>query len=405
MLSQRNIKTIGVFFGSRNPEHDISIITGQLIISGLKGNGHNVIPVYLTKDGEWLIGEELGSLETFRKKGVVERLTKEREYVIDLKKSNGNMTFKRNGLSKKEIQIDIAFPAIHGEYGEDGTIQGLFEMFDIPYVGCGVTSSAIAMDKVLTKQLYQHHNIPTPDFIYFTKEDWAAHKDDILSKAENTLGTPVFVKPARLGSSIAITKANSREEIERAIDVALHYETKALVESAIEDMKDITCAVIEENGKPRPSLLQDSSYKEGFFSYEDKYLEGGGAQLGKAESNLQIPADLDKHTTQEIQNMAVDVFKKIECAGIARVDFLYDEKNKKIYVNEINTLPGTLYHHLWEKSGIPLDNLLDILLKSALTRHHEKEKIARTFSSSVLSQNSSGAKTPKFGEKELSKWV
>lgn len=382
---ETNKKNIGVFFGSRSPEHDISIITGQLVISGLRGLGYEVTPIYIGKDGAWHMGDKFGSMKIFQDAHKKAQLEGGTNYYLDLEQSNGKLVPTQKGAFKKARTIDIAFPALHGAYGEDGTIQGLFEMLNIPYVGCDVASSALAMDKVITKLLLQSLGIPTPVFVHVQQQTWETQKDELIRRAEE-IGYPLFVKPARLGSSIAIEKTKTREELTRAIEVALHYDTKVLIEKGVEPMHDITCALLERNGEVIPSLLQESRFNADFFSYEDKYLEDGGAQLGKAHNKLVIPAELDDEITQKIQDTAVRIFKEFGCGGTTRVDFLYNPDTKDVWVNEINTLPGTLYHHLWEKTGIPLPEVLTALIEHAETRHEKKKELTHTFASNVLSQ-------------------
>lgn len=372
--------TIGVFFGGKNPEHDISIITGQLVLAGLAKLRIPAHAVYLGKDGSWYLGNELHSIDFFKKQRDLHTLGK---WTLDLERSRGAMVFRQKGLWGKTVKIDMAFPAFHGQNGEDGTIQGLFETFDIPYVGCSVASSAIAMDKVLTKQLYEQAGFPTTKFIHFYKADWEAKKDDYVTKINTGLAWPLFVKPARLGSSIGIAKVRNGKELSFALDVAFHYDEKALVEEAVPNVMDLTCAVIG-NDAPQASLVQESVFTEDFFSYDDKYISGGGAQLGNAKKSIIIPAILDEAATAAVRNLAKEVFLKFECAGIARVDFLYDKESKKMFVNEINPLPGTLYHHLWEKSGVPLPDLLKRLIALAIEKNKRKKEFTSSFSSSIL---------------------
>jgi D-alanine-D-alanine ligase len=377
--------TIGVFFGSRSPEHDVSILTGQLIISGLKKCGYNVIPIYIDKKGKWYSDPKLASMKFFTQNPT--NLNKKLEgFNIDFNKSTGKMV-KQSGFLKGNVVFDIAFPAFHGQNGEDGTFQGLCEILNVPYVGCDVTSSAITMDKVLTKMIYKANNIPTVDFISLNLNEWRLDKKSVLQKIKK-LNLPVIIKPARLGSSIGISKAKNQKELEFGIEVALHYDEKVIVEKAVEDLMDVTCCLIG-NDDPIPSLLQESVFSSGFFSYEDKYLKGGGAQTGKATQNIIIPARLDKKTTKEIQNAAIKIYKLFGCSGIARVDFLYDKGSKKWYANEVNTLPGTLYHHLWKATGIEFEDLLKKLISFAEEKYQKKKQITYTFNSNILTQASS----------------
>lgn len=377
------MKTVGVFFGSRSPEHDISIITGQLIISTLKKMGETAIPVYLGKRGEWYIGPELGTLKTFTTT-TFDLLSKNlHKYYLDLEKSNGCMVFKKKGVFGREVVIELAFPAFHGSCGEDGTVQGLFEMFNIPYVGCGVAASAIAMDKVLTKQICIANSVATAEFVFAVRSEWDATRKDVLNRVKKALKWPVIVKPAHLGSSIAIVIAQNDKELENALEVGFHYDDKVLVERAIENLMDLTCCVIG-NDMPRPSLLQESAFDKDIFSYDDKYLNDGGAQLGNAKKNLHIPARLDGYTTKTIQDTALETYRAVGCTGIARVDFLYDKTTKKFYVSEINPLPGTLYHHLWKASGVEISELVKTLIDLAVDIHNKKQELNYTFQSDLL---------------------
>lgn len=384
------MKTIGVFFGSRAPEHDISIITGQLIVAGLKDIGLDVVPIYISKKGRWYIGKQLDSILFFRLPNKEDKLTKMKEYSLDMEASSGKMVFRAKGLWPKKVEIDIAFPALHGINGEDGTIQGVFELVNIPYVGCDVAASAIAMDKVLTKMLYKANDIPTVPFVYFKRSDWEKNKADWLSKIAGELSWPLMVKPARLGSSIGMAKVKDSSELEFAVEVALHYDDKVLVENCVEQLMDVTCAVLG-NDEPVASLLQESLFEDDIFSYEDKYLRDGGAQTGKSKSNIVIPARLPAETTREIQAMSKRIYRLTGCSGISRVDYLYDKADQKIYANEINAMPGTIYHHLWKKSGIGLPELLRRLIDLAEEKFAARRKLTMTFESDILSRAGEGA--------------
>ncbi|MHB8904123.1 MAG: D-alanine--D-alanine ligase family protein [Patescibacteria group bacterium] len=383
----KEIKNIGVFFGGKSPEHDISIITGALIISVLKKMPeYNVIPVYLDKQERFFINEKLGSLAFFSAPDYQTKLNKFGAYSLDLDASADCLVFNQKTLfSEKTITIDLAFPAFHGNLGEDGSIQGMFNIFNIPYIGCDLASSGIAMNKILTKIFYQGLEIPTTNFLAYNRSDWEERKNNILEEIKNSLKWPVFVKPPHLGSSIGITKVNTFPELEQACEVALHYDDQLLVEESVENLVDVTCAV-RGYKNPQASLLQESSFSSDLFSYEDKYLSDGGAQLGQAEKKIIIPANLDEVTTKNIQAASLKIFKSLGCSGIARFDFLYNKVSREYFANEINPLPGTLYHHLWEKSGVPIDLVIKDLIKDALIRQAEKDASTHSFSSEVLGQ-------------------
>jgi D-alanine-D-alanine ligase len=375
---------IGVFFGSRSPEHDVSIITAELIISEMvKNKNHTVTPVYLSKNGDWFIGSELGNLKFFLDRDIDQRLKKLPKFFIDLEKSNGKIVFKEKKAFGREIQIDLAFPAFHGANGEDGTIQGLFEMFNIPYVGCGVAASAIAMDKVLTKLICASRGIPTADFIFFDKNDWEKNKEKIVIDIKSKLQFPLFVKPPRLGSSIGIAKAENEKELEFGVEVALHYGETVLVENGVRNLKDLTCAVLG-NDKLVASEVLESGFEGTFFNYEEKYLEDGGAQIGNAQKKIIIPANIDAEMTRKIKETAKSIYVLIGATGLARIDFLFDEKERKLYVSEINPLPGILYSHLWKASGIELGELIKKLIALASETYRAKNKVQHTFESDLL---------------------
>jgi D-alanine-D-alanine ligase len=383
----KNVKRIGVFFGGKSPEHDISIITGQLIVSVLKKlPEYEVIPVYLDKQERFFIDDKLGSLAFFSAANYQAELKKMGAYNLDLDASADGLVFKKGGvLQAKKINLDFAFPAFHGNLGEDGAMQGLFNIFNIPYVGCDVAASSIAMNKVLTKIFYQGLNIPTTKFVFYSRGEWQADKAKVLEEVKASLRLPVFVKPPHLGSSIGITKVSDLKDLEQACEVALHYDDQLLVEEGVENLMDVTCAV-RGYKNPEASLLQESAFSAGLFSYEDKYLNDGGAQLGQAEKKIIIPASLDANTTKGIQETSLKIFRALGCVGIARFDFLYNKATGQYFANEINPLPGTLYHHLWEKSGVKIVELIRQLIADALIRQEEKDASVHSFSSEVLGQ-------------------
>lgn len=377
------MKTIGVFFGSRSAEHDVSIITGQVIINGLKKLGYPVVPVYISKTGEWCLGENLDTLKNFVEATNID--SKNKAYYVDLEQSHGKIVFKQKGMMGKEVVIDIAFPAFHGTFGEDGTIQGLFEMLWVPYVGCGVPTSSIAMDKVLTKQMLQSQQIPTTKFIWSYKSEWEQGKN-VLNEQAQQLKLPVFVKPAHMGSSIGISKVKSWADLENALEVAFHYDDKVLVEEGVESVVDVTCALLETDIDIQASLLQESSFAGDMFDYNTKYLENQNQGSVQSGQNVIIPARVSEESTKQIQTWSKDIFRTLGGNGTMRVDFLINGETNEIFANEINPLPGTLYSHLWEKSGVPLPQVLEHLLASAQRTHAERSSLLYTFDSPILKQ-------------------
>lgn len=383
------MSTIGVFFGSRSPEHDVSIITGELIISELKKMGHSVVPVYIGQDGQWYIANVLGSLKFFTNPNFKENLTASgfEKYNLDMDTSHGKMVFRTKGWFAKTVIIDVAFPALHGAYGEDGTIQGFFEMLDVPYVGCGVAASAVAMNKVLTKDLYRANNIQTSPYLSLTSDEWNKDKAGVLTKIRTTLGSALFVKPARLGSSIGIGKVkdSASVELEFKIEVALHYDSLVIVENAVANVVDLTCAVLEKDGLVA-SVIQESVFDSDLFDFKEKYLTDGGAQLGNSKRGLVIPANIPCETTKIIQEVSKKVFVLLGANGILRVDWLYNRPTSELFANEVNTLPGTLYHHLWKASGLELRTVLESLLEAAQKKVEQRKALTHSYPSTLLQQ-------------------
>ncbi len=384
-------KTIGVFFGGRSPEHEVSIITGELIISELRKMNYSVIPIYISKKGEWYIDEKLNELKFFSgdHQDIEHQLKNIKPYCLCLNDSilQKCLILKQNKFFfKKKVAVDIAFPAFHGINGEDGTIQGMFEVLNIPYVGSGVFASSIAMDKALTLMFYKSQNIPAVKFLVFKKALKKSNNlNDYIQEIKRKLSYPIFVKPARLGSSIGISKVNDTDELESALELAFSYDNKIVIEQAVDNLSDLTCAVLEkEDGTLITSLVQESIFDGDFFDYRDKYLEDGGTQLGENRKKLIIPAKIDKDVANKIKETAKRIFKLLDCSGMARIDFLYDRERKQLYVGEVNTIPGTLYHHLWKASGISLKELLKILLTNAITKHKYKKSIDVRLNTDIL---------------------
>lgn len=378
-------KTIGVFFGGQNPEHEISIITGEFVIAELRKMGLKVVAVYVDKNGAWYSNEEISKLSFFQK-DYTKKLKNFSSHCLDLSSSRNKLVLQCNKfLSKKKIEIDFAFPTFHGLYGEDGTVQGLVEFFRVPYAGCGIYTSSISIDKGLTKKLLNSLNIPTTDYIISNKHEFTNNVEGLISKIKAKLTFPVFVKPARTGSSIGITKVKNADGLKDAIALAFHYDTKIIVEKSVENIVDLTCSVLSDGGKTMVSDVQESVFESSdLFDYNVKYLEDGGAQTGNAESNLIIPANISKEHTEKIKEYSRYIFKEIDANGTIRVDFLLNKKTGELFANEINTLPGTLYHHLWKKIDISISEVLEKMLTHGYVRWEDSQEIQNDFKTDVL---------------------
>ena len=377
-------KTIGVFFGGQSPEHEISIITGEFIIAELKKMGLNVSAVYVDKEGAWYSNEEVAKLKFF-KEGYHNALKELSEQYLHLGLSKKRLALQaRNVFKRGKKFIEFIFPAFHGRCGEDGAMQGLAEFFQTPYAGCGIYTSSIAIDKDFTKKMFKKINIPTTEHITVHKKDFADGKDKAIKKIQKDLGLPVFIKPSRAGSSIGITKVKKEEDIADALELACHYDPKVVIEKSVENVKDITCAVLSDGEQVIVSEVQEALFSADLFDYDLKYLEGGGAQTGNAESNLAIPAKISKEHTEKVKDMCKTLFREVEANGTMRVDFLMNRESGEIFANEINTLPGTLYHHLWKKSDVEINTVLEMMLKDGMRRWKESQEMHSEFTTDVL---------------------
>lgn len=383
-------KTVGVVFGGKSPEHDVSIITGMLVVSGLRKLDIPVVPIYIGTDGAWCCGNELFETE-FLKSVHTADLYPLQGWTVDTRHRRPVLTLTKRPTfftRRQRKTIDIVFPAMHGPFGEDGTLQGLCEFLGVPYTGCGVLGSSVAMNKVLTKRFFQANGTQTTPFVHFTKTQWSDNKQAELTRVVDALTFPLFVKPANGGSSIGISRVASRDALEHAIVTALAYDTECIVENAVVAVRDVTCCVRElPDGTLQPSLLQESQFTSSdFFSYEEKYLEGNRKQAGTqgSEKHIQIPAQVPDSATKQMQELACTIFGDLRLSGIGRVDFLYDTKNDVVYANEINPLPGTLYHHLWKATGVDLQTVLSDLLLVALRSNEERTAKGTYFASPIL---------------------
>lgn len=379
------MKKVLVIFGGRSSEHDVSIITAQIIIDALRASGrYKVFPLYIAKNGSWYSEEQLSDINTYRRSDFEETLNSFKK--IQLLFENG-LTLVWPGLRSKKLKIDVVFPATHGTYGEDGSLMGLIRMAGVPFVGCDLEASVIAMDKVLTKQVTMTHDIPSVKFIWFSKIDWKNEKAKILSNIKD-LKLPLFVKPAHLGSSIGITKVTKEPDLENAIEVAMHYDDKIIVEEGVENLIEVTCPILG-NHKLRVAMVEQPLAKSEFFDFQDKYIGQGKKSEGE-NTYSKIPADISEELTRQVEDMTKATFRAIGGSGTARIDFLIDSKTNKVYLNEINPLPGSLYHHNWKKAGISTAELVSKLIELAEEKFTEDQKINYTFRSSILNQSRDG---------------
>jgi len=378
-------KTIGVVFGGRSVEHDVSIITAHnpIIDSLLATKKYEVVPIYIAKDGSWYSDPKMNDINFFRN-DLDEKLNKFKKINISI--NNGLEIIIPETFGNKKIKIDLVFPAMHGTYGEDGSLMGLLRMAGVPFVGCDLFASAVAMDKILTKQVLIAEGVPIVPDVWFTKFDYEANKEKYLSEIRTKLKYPLFVKPVHLGSSIGIGKVKDERELVNAIEVALHYDEKVLVEEGVQNLIEVTLPIMG-NDEPMLANVEKPLNKSEFFDYNDKYMSGGKKTGGGANSNYsEIPANIDPELAKKVKEFGTKTYKTLGCSGIARVDFLINSITYDVFVNEVNTLPGSLYQHNWKKCGISNIDLVEKLVGFAEEKFEGGDNFITTFSSKILDQ-------------------
>lgn len=382
-------KTIAVFFGGKSTEHDISIITAlSSIIKPLElTKKYLIVPVYITKDGKWFSDDKLKDINLFSGGGLDDFCAKSKPVAVVF---DGGMTIRRSGLKNKDVRVDIGFPAMHGFYGEDGSLMGLLRMAGIPFVGSDMQASVIAMDKILAKQVAQANGILTPKFVFFSKDEFESDSRAAIKKATDNLKYPLFVKPPHLGSSIGITKVSNEDELVNAMEVAAYYDNRIIVEEAVENLVEVTVPIIG-NDILQPALVERPlSHSDGFFDFNTKYLKGGkkagGAKKTGAQGYSELPAKLPVNLYEVALEVAQNVYRAAGCEGISRIDLLIDSKSNEVYFNEINPLPGSLYSHNFRASGISPIELVEKLVDLAEERFERGKQIDTTFSSNFLKQ-------------------
>ncbi len=373
MTTETKRLRIGVLFGGRSGEHEVSLASAASIIRGLDPDKYEAVPIGISKDGHWLIG-------TGAQKTLQEVLRGGRRVMLAADPTEASLIPLDRGSGAQ--RIDVVFPVIHGTFGEDGTVQGLLELAGLPFVGAGVLGSAIGMDKDVAKRLCQTADIPVVPWVTVHRADWEKRPEEIQLEIENKFDYPVFVKPATLGSSVGMSKVHSREELAPALNLAAEFAMKILVEKAV-SAREIEISVLG-NSDPQASLPGEIVPHREFYDYAAKYLEEG--------TQLLIPADLKPLQVKKIQILAIAAFRALELSGMARVDFFLEKSTGKIYLNEVNTIPGftsiSMYPKLWEASGIPFRELIDKLIELALELHSEK---ARTKYQIELPEGTGGA--------------
>lgn len=371
-MSANRKTTVGVIFGGRSVEHDVSIVTGHQVMRAFDPERYEVVPIYIDRHGKWFTGEPLLDLKNFKNE-LVSLKGVQSAILSPSVQHHGLIVNPTAGrFDKSEIQrLDVVFPTVHGSHGEDGTLQGLLELADIAYVGCGVLASAIANDKIMTKIVLSQQGVPIVEGVSFTRAEWLEAPDKVISHILHELHYPVFVKPATLGSSIGIGKASDETLLRAHIEVAINLDRRVLVEQAVENPTEINCAVLGGNGDFRASLLEQPISWDQFLTFEEKYTRGGE---GMKSAERIIPAPLNDDLTAKIKTIAIQAFRAIEGRGTARIDFLVKPEKGEVYLNEINTMPGSLSFYLWQEDGLSAREVVHRLVEIARDAQAEKRK-------------------------------
>lgn len=396
--------TVGVFFGGRSVEHDVSIVTGQQIMNAFDSSRYDVVPVFITRDGKWYTGAPLRNLDNF--KDDVTNLNDVNECILspDVRHHGLIVNPLAGRFSKSEIiRLDVAFPAIHGSHGEDGTLQGLFELADLPYVGFATTGSAVTNDKILTKQIMQQNDIPVVDGLSFSRSAWLDDSKSILEKLESKLSYPMFIKPATLGSSIGVSRADGRDMLYAGIDIAANFDRRVLVEQAVTSGVEINCAVMGYDKDISVSVLEQPVSWEEFLTFETKYLSGNE---GMKSADRIIPAPLSDELTESIRQISIDAFRAVDGRGIVRIDYLVKPDENLVYLNEMNTMPGSLAFYLWRETGMSDSDVVDKLVKLARDAQADKRRNMYDYKTNLVSvaagRGLKGAKSTKSIHKQTS---
>lgn len=361
---------VGVIFGSRSCEYDISLNSATAVLANLDRNKYEVIPLGITREGVWLLGVEPGELRTLEEKANEhESIQQNRTVLLAGDPNLHGLLALENGKPVGTVPLDVVIPMLHGPYGEDGTIQGFLEMADIPYVGCGVLGSAIGMDKEKMKMIFQTINLPVIDSLVYRRSQWEHSPETVLMAVEQQLGYPCVVKPVNMGSSVGVGKAKDRETLVQAITQAAQYDSKVLIERWL-NVREISCGVLGNDELATSLIGEYVTEEQTFLDYNAKYIH--------VPFHFDVPADIPQTLAESLFQMSKQAFLALDLSGLARVDFFLDRNDQRIYINEVNTMPGfsqaSVYPKLWNASGLPYPQLLDRLIELALERHQDRKR-------------------------------
>lgn len=392
-------KTIGVIFGSRSCEREVAIISAVQLMRHIDREKYNTVPVYIDETGNWYTGEKLMDINSYKpfnadQKGIV-------KVFPDLSSSSGALLTLNRGkglFSSEKIEIaarvDVYIVVMHGLNGEDGTLQGLLELANVPYTSTGVAGSALGMDKIMMKQFFRGAGLPVLPGIWFSRSTFRRDRDSVAEQVEKEIGYPVFVKPANLGSSIGVSRADDRESLYDSLELAFEYDRRVLVEKGLNKPVELNCSVKGYDDDVQASPIEMPLNSDGFLDFGDKYLASGGSK-GMASLHRVLPAPIEDSLRDEIQEMSRTIFRLMDCKGVVRIDYMFDRESEKTYITEINTIPGSLAFYLWENAGIPYSSLIDDMIEYAERAYEDKNTANYAYTSDILKNVSLGAKGAK----------
>lgn len=397
---------IGVFFGGRSTEHEISVISASQAMAAINRDKYDVTPIYISKQGKWYTGEMLFDTKNYRDMDAL--IAKCQEVYMRPIYGDYNLYKSKKPMFGSDVitKLDVVIPVLHGSNVEDGIFEGVLQTIGIPYAGCDVLASANGMDKITMKMILASCDIPVVDYVWFTDKQWFEQRDELIAKIEGKLGYPVIVKPANLGSSVGIGCAHDREQLIEKIDNAEQYSSRIVVEYMVKDLQEINCSVLGDCDDYQMSVLEQPLTSQDILTYTDKYMGGTKSAQGMAASAKKFPADLPECETKRIQYLAGETFRVLSCHGVSRVDVMIEGASqpdetgcRKIYVNEINTIPGSLSFYLWEGTGISFEEEMEKLVQLAIKRKREEGMKTVSYDQNIFNMTggTKGAKGGKFG--------
>lgn len=386
---------VGVIFGGESAEHEVSIISAIQAINKMNEEKYDIIPIYITKDRQWYTGAMLKDIDSYQDLSLIKKYATN---VVLVEKNNRFILQKKKGLFKREVaEIDIAFPIVHGTNVEDGVLQGYLQTIGIPFVGPNTYAGVVGQDKVFMKAIFEKEDLPLSKYVWFYDSEYKTDKDEVLKKIAK-LKYPLIVKPATTGSSIGISYAEDEAKLCEAIDDAINYDTKILVEEVVENLKEVNISVLGNYEHQKLSVIEEVNGHNKFLTYEDKYIGGGKTKAkfgvksvpsckgskGMLSASRKIPADLSDKLKEEVETVAKKAFKALGSSGCSRIDFLIDSKKNKVYVNEINSIPGSLAFYLWEPLGKDYTELLDDMINIGIKDYKKRSSKTYTFDTNIL---------------------